>query len=78
MESAKALRLLSAPNIPNLEKRELSNTSKDYVIPAVYEVRKEKQSAILRDIGDEPIVIVTSGDMTRRNFFRFEPRWRTK
>ena len=35
MESAKALRLLSVLNIPNLKQWELLNILKNYVIPAV-------------------------------------------
>ena len=59
MESAKALRLLSALNIPNLKQQELSNILKIMWFLQFYEVWKEEQSARLRDIGDESIVMAS-------------------
>ncbi|CAB4002145.1 Hypothetical predicted protein, partial [Paramuricea clavata] len=59
MESSKVLRLFNALNIPNLQQRELSNILKNYVIPAVYEVWQEEQSARLREIQGHEIVIAS-------------------
>ena len=59
MESSKVLRLFNALNIPNLQQRELSNILKYYVIPAVYEVWQEEQSARLREIQGQEIVIAS-------------------
>ena len=57
MESAKVLRLFNAFNIPNVKQRELSNILKCYVIPTVYKVWQEEQSARMREIEGVPIVI---------------------
>ena len=59
MESAKVLRLFSALNIPNVKQRELSNILKCYVIPAVYKLWQEEQSARVREIEGVPIVIAS-------------------
>ena len=68
MESSKVLRLFNALNIPNLQQRELSNILKYYVIPAVYEVWQEEQSARLREVQGQEIVIAS--DM--RVFFKIK------
>ena len=57
MESAKVLRLFNALNIPNVKRRQLSKILKNYVIPAVYKVWQVEQSARLREIEDELIII---------------------
>ncbi|XP_028397455.1 uncharacterized protein LOC114521281 [Dendronephthya gigantea] len=59
MESSKVLRLFNALNIPNLQQRELSNILKNYVIPAVYKVWQEEQSARLREIEGQKIVVAS-------------------
>ena len=59
MESSKVLRLFNALNIPNLQQQELSNILKYYVIPTVYEVWQEEQSARLREIQGQEIVIAS-------------------
>jgi hypothetical protein len=59
MESAKVLPLFNALNIPNVKRRQLSKILKNYVIPAVYKVWQVEQSARLREIEDEPIIIAS-------------------
>lgn len=59
MESSKVLRLFKALNIPNVKRRELSYIQKNYAIPAVYEVWQAEQSARLREIEEESIVIAS-------------------
>jgi hypothetical protein len=58
-ESSKVLRLFNALNIPNVKRRELSDIQKNYGIPAVYKVWQEEQSARLREIEGETIVIAS-------------------
>ncbi|CAB4021741.1 Hypothetical predicted protein [Paramuricea clavata] len=59
MESAKVLRLFNVLNIPNVKRQQLSKILKNYVVTAVYKVWQVEQSARLREIEDEPTIIVS-------------------
>lgn len=59
METSKVVRLFNALKIPNVQRRELSNIIKNYVIPAIYDVWRKEQSPKLKDVENKKNVIAS-------------------